>query len=632
MGTDGTEVLPLLADTAVDVAPVNTQGRRYLGSAGDTRVKLNDGSVLVPYTGKAAAASHANPWFDLGAYGSVDRTGVVSCDTAVTAAMTAIAASPRGGTLWLGPGVLNISTGKIDFSTGVGATTAPVCVRGADRALTVIVPNGTGDVVKLNAAADGCSVRDLAIFSSGATQTAGNAVNTNGADDVLIDNCLFNNQFVDVFVNNTSIKVSIQRCVHTHGVNNGVNSVGILVANGAAGDTYIGPDVVMSDTGAVRRRASVEVVQSGHFEINQANLTGSAQGLLVDPGAGQIVADGFINHSLFDSCTVNGVTLNAATATSTIKSIHFVNSWFSGTTVGAGQAGLLSTGAAGGILDGIEFVSCRALNNQTHGYQHGFGTGFRWLGGRASGNSAAANNTSDGINIAANISNFTIVGVKSGGTDGAQTGGQQRWGINIAAGTGTNYLVTDCDLLGNVTGGVSDLGTGTARAVGNNIGALIQGKIASLTVPTAALTAADTLVLSAPVPANALQVGTVLRVKASGQYAGTVSNAVNFRVRFGTAGTIADAALVTITTAAGGTATVGFDLEVTIIVRTTGATAGLLANGRCFGVPAAALALSNTVATVAVNSTVANFIELTAGVAAVTSNITFHQCSIEVVG
>lgn len=463
MTTDGTIRKFMRADATID-APGGGYARVFAGLDGQDHYKQSDGSTIVPYTGKPAASAHADPWFDASAYGTIDKTGVANSTAAFAAAKAAALASPRGGYVWAPAGVYLVDTGTIDFSS----STNPFRFGGSDRALTVIIPNGTGDIVKFGGS-DGCSVTDIAFFSSGATQTAGNAIHTNGADDLLIDNVLFNNQFVDIFVDNTSLKVSMQRCVSTRSVNNGATSVGVLVTNGAAGDTYIGPDFVFSDTGSTRRRACIEVTQSGHFEVNQVNATGSAQGLLVDPGAGQIVADFFVNHSLFDSNSVNGVTLSAPTATSTIKSGHFINAWFSGTVTITGGAGFVSSGTAGGIINGIEFVSCRALNNQTHGYQHGFGTDFRWLGGKVGGNSAASSNVSDGINVAAGVSNFSIIGVKSGGTDGASTGGNQRWGIFVAVGASDNYTITGNDCTGNNTGGVSDSGTGLNKYVDANL-------------------------------------------------------------------------------------------------------------------------------------------------------------------
>lgn len=340
------------ATTLLDVATTTLKG---LLSPAD-KVSLN-----------AIKAGIFNPYD----YGTVDPTGAASSNAAFAAAVAAMIAAPRGGVLVIPVGVFLVNTGTIDFSS----SSNPMTVLGFDRALSVLVPNGTGTMIKLSSTADGASVRDLAFFSSGATQTAGQAIDTNSCDDVLIENVLFNNQFVDVNVQGSSIKVSITKCVHTHGVNNGANSVGVLVDNGQAGDTYVGPDVVMSDTGAVRRRACVELIASGHYEINQSNLTGSMQGILIDPSAGKTVAFGFHHEVLCDSNFVNGMTLNGATATSVIKNIKSTNSWYSGTVSaglgGSGAAGVLTTGVAGAIVNGITHTNDRFLNNQTHGYQHG---------------------------------------------------------------------------------------------------------------------------------------------------------------------------------------------------------------------------------------------------------------------
>jgi hypothetical protein len=153
--------------------------------------------------------------------------------------------------------------------------------------------------------------------------------------------------------------------------------------------------------------------------------------------------------------------------------------------------------------------------------------------------------------------------------------------------------------------------------------------LGTITANTSALTAADTLIKSIPIPANTLLIGETYRIKAFGQYAASVTNAANFRARLGTANSIADALLCTVTTLAGGIATVGFVVEILVTIRSLGATAAVIANGSCLGIPAAGVAVSNQTATVAINSTVTNFLSLTAGVAATTSNLTFTGCVIE---
>ncbi len=153
--------------------------------------------------------------------------------------------------------------------------------------------------------------------------------------------------------------------------------------------------------------------------------------------------------------------------------------------------------------------------------------------------------------------------------------------------------------------------------------------LGTITASSAALTATDTLIKSIPIPLNTLLIGSTFRIRAHGQYAATVSNAVSFRARLGINNSIADAQLAVVTTAAAGTTTTGFTVEFMVTIRSLGATAAVMANGFCFGLAASTTNPSNQTATVAVNSTVSNFLSLTAGPAAATSNLTFTNCIIE---
>jgi hypothetical protein len=583
------------------------------------------------YTGRALPAQHADPWFDVTAYGACDKSGGVSSGPAFAAAVAALIASPRGGTLFIPSGVYLVPTGTMDFS----ASGNPVDIRGAGRGSTVIIATTTtGDYIKFSATADGCSVRDLTLWSN-SPQTAGAGIHTNGVDDLMIDNCSFNNLWQDIFVDNSSIKVSITHTAHFQ-TNGSATSVGIQVTNGAAGDTYIGPDVVMSNTGATRRAASVAITQSGHFEINQTNLTGSAQGLLINPGAGQIVAFGFINESLFDSCTVNGATISAPTSTSTVKSLCFTDAWFAGTITGTGGAGLVTSGVAGGIIDGLNFSQCRWLNNQTHGFQHGYGTDIWLIDAIVRGNSQAGANANDGINIAANLGTFTVVGGKIGGTDAAGTGGNQRWGINILAGTGTDWTITDCDLIGNQSGGISDNSTGTRKQITGNVGMPLPAS--PRVAATAGINTTETIIAQMNIPLGGLMPGATYKAVFLGQCTSTGANVSTFRLRYGTAGTTADAVVATLTctAAASGTA-VPFECDLFITVRTIGssgttAAMGVLFNNGVTGVSNAAVVVNPTsaVATSTINTTVANFLTATYVSAASTTTSTFHISFIEV--
>ena len=549
-------------------------------------------------------ANLANPRIfrpgDFMAGNTYDPTGAADSTTSFQAMMTAVNAANTRCVIELPAGVFKCNTGVF---TGFNAAN-PLTIHGQGRGVTVLIPtSGTGDMVHLTAGMDGVQIYDFAIYQTGSPQTAGAGINTNGANSVLIQRMFFVNLFQDIFINNSSIKVSIQSTLHSQ-TNGSATSVGVLVNNGAAGDTYIGPDVVMSNTGATRRRASVEIVQSGHYEVNQCNLTGAAQGILIDPGAGQIVAFGFHNEVLCDSCTVNGMTMNATTNTSTIKNIKSTTSWYSGTIAGSGGAGVLTTGVAGGILDGVTFTNDRFLNNQTHGFQHTFGTDIRFDLCDMKGNSQAAANTSDGLNIAAGVSNWVVVGGKYGGTDAASTGGNQRFGIFIAAGASSASAIDTADLSGNTSGPLSNAST-VPILIANCVG--YANGFKTTAAAATVLTTVEQVVVQLPIPANSVKVGTVFRVSLS--YHPAATTIITVRMRIGAAGTTADAALVTLCATAATNAGTRY-AEGTSGVQVIGANATHLGSG-CESVGAISACGVQTATSGTFNSTVANFVSVT---------------------
>jgi hypothetical protein len=93
--------------------------------------------------------------------------------------------------------------------------------------------------------------------------------------------------------------------------------------------------------------------------------------------------------------------------------------------------------------------------------------------------------------------------------------------------------------------------------------------------------------------------------------------------------------VVTPTAAASGTA-VPFSVELLVTIRTNGASgtalgSGTLLNNGVTGVSSAAVVVGQVTATVTVDTTVANLIELTYQAAAATTTCTFHNALIELV-
>jgi hypothetical protein len=83
------------------------------------------------------------------------------------------------------------------------------------------------------------------------------------------------------------------------------------------------------------------------------------------------------------------------------------------------------------------------------------------------GNSTDGVSSYHGIVVAGGISNFSIIGCKSG--QGPRLTDNQGYGILVASGASNNYIIANNLLPGNNTGGMSDGGTGTNKSVSNNI-------------------------------------------------------------------------------------------------------------------------------------------------------------------
>lgn len=224
--------------------------------------------------------------------------------------------------------------------------------------------------------------------------------------------------------------------------------------------------------------------------------------------------------------------------------------------------------------------------------------------------------------VLANTSTSSIAGVilYSGGTAAAN---QITGSLTIPANgkiTLNRSGMQTTDSLGNILTNSSNASdtTGLSAAVANST----------------AINTTETAITSAVLAANSLKAGTTFRCYASGTCTSSVANASNFRVRIGTAGTSADAiaAVVTPTAAASGTS-VPFYVEFLVTIRTAGSSgtalgSACLANNGTTGISAAAQVVNQVTATVTVNTTVQNIIQISYVSAATTTTSTFYNAAI----
>lgn len=508
--------------------------------------------------------------FDVTEYGAKGNN--TNDDTSAINAAIAAAVAYQSGT----DGTAGQRGATVYFPAGIYKITAALTSPNADGisfkgdgigASTITVGFVAGDVLAFTAGRSFQRVSDLQFFAT-VTRTSGAFINTNGANDVLLEKFSMNGAFIGVYVSNSSIKVTIQdytinSCVATTGI-------GIWVVNGLAGDTYITGKGVFSNSAGARPLASIRIQQSGHFFIGGANCTSALNGLLIDPGATQDVSYGFITDSLFDSVGTTAMTINPANvATARVRSIKFTNTWFAGAGTSAGA--LITSQGSAAIVDDLEFHNCRFLNNATHGLSVQFGTNIKVVGGNSSGNSVAASNTSDGINVGPNVTSISIIGLRSGPAGTA--GSSHRYGIAIGAMSSSSYMmITDCDLTGNVTGPYLSTAGSLQSVVNGNIGMPLAP---AATAPGSLLaTAATAVYCTNPmiVPANSLRVGQSFRWTLDFTNAATASTQT-IQLKFGTAGSIADTSVISQAlgagTAAAGSATVVVEATVKSIGATT---------------------------------------------------------------
>jgi hypothetical protein len=317
------------------------------------------------------------------------------------------------------------------------------------------------------------SFKGIQIFSGNA-RTSGAGIKVWYYSDLIIDDFSMNNMVVGILIETKTgdtASASLKVIISNGTINNILvtTGIGIRVHNGLGGDTYIGPNIVMSNPPASKPSAGIQLEATGHCSIFRVNVTSCDYGLYIVPSTSEDVTYLFVDHSLFDSCGTAGMYINASTATSRVRNLMSVNSWYSGSTSNPGY-GIWIAGAGSSTIDSLSFIGARILNNYTHGvyWTYAATDNVSFTDCTISGNSAGSSGAADGINIAANCTNFGIFNSKIGQAGTASN--TQRYAINIAAGTSGDFQIIGNDLQPNVTAPYLNYGalTGPGQLIHSN--------------------------------------------------------------------------------------------------------------------------------------------------------------------
>lgn len=445
--------------------------------------------------------------FQAEAYGAVGDDSTDNT-TFVNNALADIATA-GGGVLQFGPGTFRVSS-----LNSIGTS---CMIRGAGHYATKIkTTSATADVVTSTST---IIIEDIG-FTSSVTRTAGAYINLNSSINNIIASVILDLYYGGIKLT-SAVGTRIYNVLGTNPTGSATSANGYFIDSTSTNDTRV-IACTCNYNGVSQPTYGIHIHSCADFEISTSQIIHHGTGLMVDPGAATVVSDINVLESFFDSGTL-GMSLSPSNASGSIVRCSFVQCWF-----GNSSSHGVTIGTTG-TVSGVEFVACRFHINGGSGLNIAAGSDIKVQGG------TAAQNTSDGITIAASLARIFIQGFSANAYSGLSA--NSGWGINIGASV-TNSVVANCTLLGNTSGqlnntsptGVTTMGNVGAqpfvsRAMGAAVGNVVQN------------TVSDSALFTASLPANSLGANAahIARVTAVGRWQNNKgsSGTVTLRAKFG---------------------------------------------------------------------------------------------------
>lgn len=569
---------------------------------GVSSVSNSDGTVTISPTTGAAVISLASAyktksdnWYNKAFYNVLDN-GISTANSGaanVTAWDALLAQAVDNATIFF-----PASTSTYDFASVCAIPSGKhVKIVGGGNEKTIIrTTSGTANIFSVG---DWYSEFHGLKFTSSVTRTAGAAILSGNNVAINVFDCDFAAMFNGVVYQggaNAGNLAFLHNCHFTDTVNFGIQ------IDGTNANSIISKCTADCTSPAVTH---LEINACGSLLISDCDFIRATNNMRLNPDSGtKGVFSVYCVNVFFDTASGSSVKYMGAGSTN-IQRSKYVNCWFSGSTNGVEFASTATT-----LPTAIDFVNCDIYSNSANGVLATAVQDFSMNNCRVAGNATAGINTlaSAGSVTKFNIQNCTIAPTAGVGANGI--------GINIQAGTYGSYNITGNSVAGNTSSNnITDNGsvaTSDLKKVGDNLGHLIKGALATLAAPLSVPVTTETLVLAARIPANAVTVGQVFRIRGIGVMAG--ANVPTWRVKVGTNGGVADTACWTVATAAG-VANGRHSCDVLLTVRSLGAgtvnAEGLAQSGTTATAITFAQPTLGAATTTAVTTTAAWFITLT---------------------
>jgi hypothetical protein len=249
-------------------------------------------------------------------------------------------------------------------------------------------------------------------------------------------------------------------------------STGAGIAVAGAQDVFIEHNVILGDL-ANPSFAGIFLVQVlAGVQISHNDVYGQGNGLLISPGAGQIVQGVESLSNWYDSNVGNGV--NIFPNGGAVQIASFNQDWIQGNT----QHGVLVSGT--GSVDDVSFNQCSMeMNGHAGIYLNNTAITYMKLIGLSVGGNGTSGLDLIGLYISAGVSSVQVIGGRYGAT--ATRTALQEYGVYLPGGAGDYIQITNADVRSNTVAGISNSTTGTHTVIRDNLGYNPVGQ-ASITV------------------------------------------------------------------------------------------------------------------------------------------------------
>lgn len=442
-----------------EIEAPDTQGKlsRYRVQSGALVFqRLSEDAVRTNYTPSGVGAVARTVQAKLREVVSVKDFGALGNDSTDDAASIQSALNAGTGIVWAPPGTYRVSV----------SSTVPSNVRFVGNGEGSTILKGTGTNINLIEVGTGANnpnnvaVSDMSFTYTGA-QTTSSAIRVRNGHNIKLDRLRFDSPFNAAIDLNGGAQQFLYYLSNIE-VNNASGDAIKLGADGTLlQDVWFSKGVI---SGGAQSGILLKAVSG--FMFSQIDILSCTNGITTYPDATKQVVYGFFDSVLVDTCNDWG--WNIIENGGLVADLTLTSCWGSSCGVTT-NAGGLRTNAAAGAVRGIEFNGGRFRNNKGPGMSFLSGSKITLTNVQVFGNSIQGSALSSGIEVAAGLSDFSIIGGCSG-SGGQSTGNLQAYGIKIPAGASDRYRIIGVDVTGNVTGGITDGGTGTEKTIYGNSG------------------------------------------------------------------------------------------------------------------------------------------------------------------